>query len=57
MAVAVLGLLGILPVIPKEWLPALLFYLNYSRLGATAGRWAGWKCFHGKWGRCLLARP
>jgi peptidoglycan/LPS O-acetylase OafA/YrhL len=45
MAVAVLGLLGILPVIPKEWLAALLFYRNYSRLGVTAEH-VGWFTGH-----------
>src|SRR5271155_3161557 len=37
IVVAVLGLLDILPVLPKEWFAALLFYRNYSRLSATAG--------------------
>jgi peptidoglycan/LPS O-acetylase OafA/YrhL len=34
---AVLGLLSILPLLPKEWFAALLLYRNYSRLSSTAG--------------------
>jgi peptidoglycan/LPS O-acetylase OafA/YrhL len=35
--VAVLGLLSILPVLPKEWFAALFFFRNYSRFSSTPG--------------------
>ena len=37
LVVALLGLLSILPVLPKEWFAALFFYRNYSRFSVTAG--------------------
>jgi peptidoglycan/LPS O-acetylase OafA/YrhL len=33
----VLGLAGVLPLIPKEWFAALFFYRNYSRLSTIPG--------------------
>jgi peptidoglycan/LPS O-acetylase OafA/YrhL len=33
----ILGLAGVLPLIPKEWFAALFFYRNYSRLSTIPG--------------------
>lgn len=37
IVLAILGFMGILPVLPKEWFAALFFYRNYTLFSSTVG--------------------